>query len=243
MKKLLIIFFILSAFDLSAQCVEDSHHAFENSGWFSCQKTISDNPERGISHWVMYDLASIYGLVNMEIWNHNVWGETEMGVKKIILDYSIDKENWASTGIIEISKATGSWKYVTGDPIELGGLTARYVLITVLETWSQNEDCAGIAELRFGVEETTTSTTETTLANTIELSPNPASDILSVSFSDYMNNATIQIVNGIGQIVQSMPIEGEKFLDVEIAHLEGGVYHMQVISKESTATKSFIKID
>ncbi len=82
MKYILaIIVAITFSIGVSAQCIDDTHSPFQNQGWMSCNTSIGPIPERGDVHWIQYDLGEVYVLDSLYIWNHNVWGETEMGLK------------------------------------------------------------------------------------------------------------------------------------------------------------------
>lgn len=235
---LLLAIFMLSF--VSAQCVEDSHTSFKNQGWTSCKTSNSPNEKRGKSHWIQYDLGSEYQLSNIRIWNHNVWGETGQGVKSIILDYSLDGENWASAGKLTIQKAPGSWKYVAPDPIDLNGLSARFVLINVIETWEDNSDCAGIAELSFGVESTTHTDDREKQLNQFKIYPNPASEHIRLEFED-QETKNIRIVNSVGQIVAEMNAIKKATIDFSIIDLKDGLYYIKVESENMSQINSFSK--
>lgn len=178
---------------------------------------------------------------DIRIWNHNVWGETGQGVKSVVLDYSSDGSNWASAGTLDIQKAPGSWKYVAPDPINLNGLAARFVLITVLETWESNSACAGIAEVTFGIEATTNTNDEITVSNDFKIYPNPASENITLEFQDE-DAKDIRIVNAVGQIVRTLSSIKKASIDLYINDLEDGLYYVKIESQYKTQTNSFSKI-
>jgi len=240
-NSFLYIFLLLTSAHTFAQCVEDSHSSFKNHGWTSCKTSESANQERGKSHWIQYDLGSEYQLSDIRIWNHNVRGETGQGVKSVVLDYSINGSNWASVGILEIEKAPGSWKYVAPDPINLNGLVARYVLLTVLDTWEPNSACAGIAEVTFGVEATTNTNDITTQLNDFKIYPNPASEKITLECKDEKSK-DIRIVNAVGQVVRRLGSVKKASIDVSITDLEDGLYYVKIESQYKTQTHSFSKI-
>lgn len=241
MNSILYLVLLLISGQAFAQCVDDSHSSFKNHGWTSCITSESANQERGKSHWIQYDLGSEYQLSDIRIWNHNVWGETGQGVKSVVLDYSTDGSNWASAGILDIEKAPGSWKYVASDPINLNGLAARFVLLTVLDTWEPNSACAGIAEVTFGVEATTNTNDISKELNDFKIYPNPASDQITLEFKDERSK-NIRIVNAVGQVVRTLGSIKKAFIDVSITDLEDGLYYVKIESQYKTQTHSFSKI-
>lgn len=237
----IILCLLLISVKSTGQCVEDSHSSFSNQGWLSCQQSESVIKERGKHHWIQYDLDQEYSIRDIRIWNHNVWGETGQGVKSIALDYSQDGKNWTSFGTLNVQKAPGSWKYIAPAAIELNGLTAKHILVSVLETWEANSGCAGIAELRLGVEATTPTDDEIISGDQFTVYPNPASDMIRLEFSDN-EKREISIVNSIGQIVKTASAIKKSYLEISIWDLKEGLYFINSQSDKKIETNSFIKI-
>ncbi len=126
----------------------DRHSTNPNSSWLSCQPTQSPNPERGISHWIQYDFGAIYALGNAEIWNYNAVNATAQGFKDVVIDFSADGVNWSNLGTYTWGQAPGTPAYTGFDMSAFNGISARYVLITALNTYG-NSACAGISEIFF----------------------------------------------------------------------------------------------
>ena len=231
----------LLVFESTGQCLEDSHSSFQNQGWLSCKQSDSAIKENGKQHWIQYDFGSMYTLRDIRIWNHNVWGETGQGVKLIKLDYSQDGSNWIGFGNLEVAKAPGSWKYVAPDPIDLASLTAQYVMLTVLETWEANSSCAGIAELRFGIEATTSTDDNPVSIDQFTIVPNPAADVIRLEFMVYAKRH-ISIVNPIGQIVKEISDVTHSSIDISVLDLKEGLYYINIQSENKLETNSFVKI-
>ena len=90
----LIILAILTSTFSYSQCFDEGHSPFKEQGWLSCNTSEGPIPERGDQHWVMYDFGEIYAIDSIQYWNHNAWGETGMGAKEILIDYSKDQVEW-----------------------------------------------------------------------------------------------------------------------------------------------------
>ncbi len=150
MKYIIILLF--STFSLSrlnAQCYPDRHNTTWFDGWESC--TISDNPNllRGTSHWIMYDLGHIYKLEKVHFWNINDPDNLQNGIKRAVIDYSMDGMSWVEFGEQSFEIGTGKSIYEGENAFSFEGIKARYLLITVLDTWGGN--CAGFGEIKIEV--------------------------------------------------------------------------------------------
>ncbi len=99
--------------------------------------------------WVEFDLGSVAKLYQMEVWNYN--GEFELilgfGLKDISLEYSVDGAEWTSLGDVELTQGTARADY-TGSAVDLQGVAARYVRLTVNSAYSVMGQY-GLSEVRF----------------------------------------------------------------------------------------------
>lgn len=146
-----ILTFLFFGTTLTAQCGEGKHSTNEADAWVSCQKSQSPNPVRGSSHWMLYDLGYTYGLGEITLWNYNVAGETGKGFKEVIIDYSLDGVNWNQVPSFQLPEAPGNENYAGYTGPDLGGVSARYILITGLSTWDES-GCAGLSEFKVEVD-------------------------------------------------------------------------------------------
>lgn len=244
MKKYTYIYsllFTLCSFGLlQAQCIEESHSPFKNQGWKSCQKAISLVPERGERHWIMYDFGHEYLLNDLRIWNHNVWGEIEMGVKSIIIDCSSDLINWTTLGPYDVAQAPGSWKYVAEEAIDLGGVLAQFMLITVVETYEEDAPCAGIGEIKINVENMVS--TDDPVMRAFNVYPNPATDMVNIEITEGDGIHACIVTNAVGQIIYQADIESERKIEIPLGNYVDGIYYVTVKNDQGTGTKSFVKI-
>ncbi|MEM9544394.1 MAG: T9SS type A sorting domain-containing protein [Bacteroidota bacterium] len=223
-----------------AQCFDDGHSPFQNQGWLSCNTSVGPIPERGDAHWLLYDFGHVYTLDSIYFWNHNVWGETGMGVKSILIDYSTDKQNWNTVGPINVEKAPGSWKYTGTQGPGLGNVNAQYVLITVVSTWDDATACAGLGEIKFSVNNTV-NVTETEIAQEWSISPNPAIDRITIQLPEVDEIQDLSVYNSVGQLVQRLVIPNGPQFTIPVNEMEEGIYFVSISTKNEVFTKSFVK--
>lgn len=148
---------LLSAFfqNIFAQCTDDTHSTHPADNWLSCETTVSPNPNRGAGHWVLYDLGYEYTLGLVTLWNYNVEGETDRGFKDVHIDYSSDATTWTTGTTFQLPEATGMSDYAGYEGADLNEVSARYILIFAETTWGTS-GCAGLAEFKMEVSNTTT---------------------------------------------------------------------------------------
>lgn len=150
-NKALILFtficFLYSA-HLQAQCTTNAHSTNWTDAWLSCTKSQNPNSANTNSHWIRYDFGAMYTLSSTHIWNYNVSGQTDKGIKDVIIEYSTDGVNWIFLANTQFQQAPGTNNYTGFPNADFGGVTARYVLITALSDWGAN-GCVGFSEMRF----------------------------------------------------------------------------------------------
>lgn len=136
----------------SQQCLEDRHSTNITDAWVSCQKTINPNSVSGSSHWILYNFDIVNSLYESTIWNINHPDFLDYGVKRIRLDYSLDKINWTYWGDFNIPVAPARSEYLGDSGPDFNGLLAKHLLITVLETHG-DLNCAGFSEIKIFTED------------------------------------------------------------------------------------------
>jgi hypothetical protein len=74
----------------------------------------------------------------------------------------------------------------------------------------------------------------------IRISPNPASEKILINFAEPSSISQIELVNISGQVLQR--IQTITFnTEINIAHLQAGMYILRITGKNGLSTKSFIK--
>lgn len=130
---------------------QGTHSTHPDDSWQSCRPSPSPNPERGISHWIEYDLGQLYVLDEVRVWNYNVPGATDRGFRRVAVDYSADGTHWSEAGVFNWNEATGQIDYAGFSWTQLSGIGARFLLLTALDNHGGN--CSGLSEIRFDVSE------------------------------------------------------------------------------------------
>lgn len=88
-----------------------------------------------------------------------------------------------------------------------------------------------------------TSVNELAMSDGISIYPNPAQDQLTIKTTANWNDASIAIVNTLGQIVKTAPVANSNNIIIAIDDLENGVYLLQVKSGDQVVGRKFIKQD
>ncbi|MCZ2101102.1 MAG: T9SS type A sorting domain-containing protein [Chitinophagales bacterium] len=231
----------------------DRHSTNLSDGWLSCEPSANPNQDRGISHWIMYDLGQNYEIKNFFIWNFNTperinsynneaWsrrallGKLEDGMHEIVIDVSDDGKTWEELTHYFVPKASGSSIY-TGEIVpDYFYVAARYVLITGLSNHGGN--CYGLGEIKIEAEPIITQTDDIYAATRLSVYPNPAREKTKLYLKDFSaGEAVIQIVDILGQQVDWKPITitgGTDILEIQVGNYPSGLYFLNVIQQHRT---------
>lgn len=99
---------------------------------------------------------------------------------------------------------------------------------------AQTASCIGTASLDVVIEDCT-DIEEVTFNRYYSLYPNPASQALTIQSFVPQQNATLQLVNMLGQVVMQEQFTG--FLVLDISKLSSGIYFVSVQTEQNTAVK------
>jgi F5/8 type C domain-containing protein/WD40 repeat protein len=101
--------------------------------------------------WIQYEFDQVYGLYEMMVWNCNDEFEPVlgMGLRDVTVEYSENGTEWTSLGNFEFAQATAEPTYSSNTTIDLGGVVARYVRLTVNSCWGTRAGLCGLSEVRF----------------------------------------------------------------------------------------------
>jgi len=242
MKNILILFALLFCFQGFGQCLDETHTPFDEDSWLSCETFANPNPLRPAGHWIRYDLGFEYILDSTYIWNYNVWGKSEAGIKEAAIDYSIDGVNWIPLDTFLMEQASGSYKY-EGMPGPVFNNTAvRYVLITALSNWGDQE-CTGFSEIRFDVNGSVSNDPELEIAdNYMLVSPNPVVDIADVSITSEAFPEHIGLYDLSGKLLQEQTSFASKNIQFEMKGLPGGIYLVKARVEDQVLTEKIVKV-
>ncbi|MEO0899144.1 MAG: hypothetical protein AAFY71_22220 [Bacteroidota bacterium] len=146
----LFVLWVLLSFSAKAQCDDDGNTW--NLSWKSCVQSANPNANRPSSHWVMYEFEQAENIDSTHVWNANKAGESILGLKDVIIDYSSDGTTWNELGIFTFPQANEAANYEGFNGPNFGGIWVKKVLITVLSTYG-NGSCASLAEMQFNINE------------------------------------------------------------------------------------------
>ncbi len=75
----------------------------------------------------------VHKLHEMLVWNYNVQFELMLGfgVKDVTIEYSENGADWATLGDVTLNQATANAAYAANTTVDLGGVAAQYVKITI----------------------------------------------------------------------------------------------------------------
>ena len=103
------------------------------------------------SMWIQYEFDNLYKLHEMWVWNYNSQFEVVLGfgVKEVTVAYSENGTDWTELGNVELTQATSTATYTANTTVDLGGVSARYVRLTVNSGWGTMSNQRGLSEVRF----------------------------------------------------------------------------------------------
>jgi hypothetical protein len=233
MKKfvfLLVIMLYIQTID--AQCIPDRHSTSWYDGWVSCTASQSPNPDRGISHWIMYNFGQPYSLTTSKLWNSNDPAYLEYGLQGYAVDYSLNGVTWTTLGTFSAPLASGSPFYEGAEGPDFGNAIAQYVLVTALSNYGGN--CFGFSEIKINIKTQGIGIEEKTLTEIVAY-PNPFTDVLNVKF--FRSSASLQafaeIYDLTGRNVYNKAFtlpqtQGEVTLSLDDMNLVPGIYNLQI---------------
>ncbi len=238
MKKIIFITVLIFSFKGTSQCNIEMHNSTWFDSWISCNKKINPNPAREKTHWIKYNLGQTYQLGKMKIWNLNAPKVLDDGIKEIVIDYSQDGIEWFEAGKITVEQATGLSSYEGVDDIyDFNDIKARYILITVLSTYS-NGNCAGFSELK--IEATPVDDDDESVCILADYYPNPVnSNQFFVKLTkSCTKNVSYKLLNAIGStVIGNKTISLNETQEVmNGTKLAPGVYYL-ILFNEFTSTR------
>jgi hypothetical protein len=102
-------------------------------------------------NWIQYQFDKVYKLHQLSAWNSNQLIESILGfgAQSVKIEYSADGTTWAAlANIPEFARAPGTAGYAANTTVNLGGITAKYVKLTINSTWG-GMAVTGLSEVRF----------------------------------------------------------------------------------------------
>jgi len=121
----------------------DEHSADSADMWLA--KPVGDEPLT-----IAFEFDQVYKLHEMLIWNYNVAVELLLGfgAKDVTIEYSENGADWAVLGDVVFNQGTTKSDYTANTTVDLGGVAAQYVKITVNGAYGALGQY-GLSEVRF----------------------------------------------------------------------------------------------
>ncbi len=122
---------------------DDQHSVDSDDMWLT-------SPPEGEDLYIQYEFDRVYKLHEMLVWNYNVMFELILGfgLKDVTVEYSENGTDWASLGEAQLHQATAKASYTANTTVDLGGVPARYVRLTVHSGYGSMGQY-GLSEVRF----------------------------------------------------------------------------------------------
>jgi hypothetical protein len=102
-------------------------------------------------NWIQYQFDKVYALRELWVWNSNQAIEPYMGfgAKKVTIEYSVDGTTWTTlSNVPEFARAPGALGYTPNTIVSFGGVSAKFVKLTINSTWG-GMPVTGLSEVRF----------------------------------------------------------------------------------------------
>ena len=103
-------------------------------------------------NWIQYQFDKVYKLYDLKVWNSNqlIEGFLGFGAKKVTIEYSTDGTTWtALDNVPEFARATGMAGYAANTTVNLNGIMAKFVKLTINANWGGMAPQTGLSEVRF----------------------------------------------------------------------------------------------
>jgi hypothetical protein len=122
--------------------VSDLHSSDTTQMWVT--------PKGAGAAWIQYAFDRVYKMHEMWVWNYNGQFENILGfgIKNAAVEYSVDGTTWTKLGDFDFARAPAALGYAHNTAVSFGGVSARYVKISVNSGWGTRGQF-GLSEVRF----------------------------------------------------------------------------------------------
>jgi len=103
-------------------------------------------------HWIQYQFDQVYKVDKLLVWNSNqvVEAFVGFGAKAVTIEYSLDGQTWSTlAGVPQFGRGTGDPTYTSNTVVEFGGVSAKFVKLTVTSNWGGVAQQVSLSEVRF----------------------------------------------------------------------------------------------
>jgi hypothetical protein len=105
-----------------------------------------------LPNWIQYEFDRVYKLGSLQVWNSNQMVESFVGfgARKVTIETSPEGTTWTAVADVpEFAQGLAAPDYAANTTVNLGGVEAKYVKLTIETTWGGLAPQAGLAEVRF----------------------------------------------------------------------------------------------
>ncbi|NLH41577.1 MAG: hypothetical protein GX448_07030 [Planctomycetes bacterium] len=103
-------------------------------------------------HWIQYEFDKVYKVDELWVWNANqiVEAFVGFGAKDVTIEYSTDGVTWTTLdGVPEFARAPGVPTYTANTVVDFGGVSAKFVKLTINSNWGGIAQQVSLSEVRF----------------------------------------------------------------------------------------------
>lgn len=244
MKKIILTILLLSnIYLIKSQCYPDRHNTNWFDAWVSCETAANPIAAYGNSHWILYDFGYNYSIYNTKFWNYNEPVNLDYGIENYTIDYSLDQTNWTNLGTFSLAQGEGSTFYQGQEGPDFEGITARYVLITLLSNYGG--DCYGLAEVKFYLDESA-ATTDFEEHFSANVYPNPFEENINISINSItpQQSVKVEMYDFVGRKIYQKAYEqltGNEIIQIPQLSISRGLYFIKLSHHDLSQTFKVIK--
>ena len=190
---------------------------------------------------IYFDLGGSYLVDGLAFWNANAPGPGQTGIQGVVISSSEDGVTYTPITGAPSTFAQVMSPVISAEQFSFTAVTASFIRFDVVSNYGDPGNLVAFAEVAFsGVE--TLGVTNSVLAETISLYPNPASDVIRIKNNSNINLEGITIYDMNGRIViQHKVTDNSPNQTINISELYSGVYMVQIYSNQASTMKRVIK--
>ncbi len=130
--------------DGSGLSADGLHSTLDSAMWLSA-------PGIPLPSWIRFEFDQSYMLQNMQVWNSNQKIESVIGfgAKNVTVEYSLDGTAWTPLGDMEFAQASGTDDYAANTVVDMAGVEAKFVRLTIRSNHGSLLPQVGLSEVRF----------------------------------------------------------------------------------------------
>jgi len=125
--------------DGSGLSASDQHGVETTTMWMSGGK---------LPNWIQYEFDAVYRVDKLLVWNSNQLIEPFIGfgAKDVTVECSVDGVTWTTlAGVPLFAQGTGLETYAANTTVSFGGVSAKYVKLTINKSWGSVSTTTGLA--------------------------------------------------------------------------------------------------